>query len=71
MPVLLVVYDVVKKIAYWLHIQEAFAEREAFESHLYVRCRIPRENQLNMDVLMHLNEKKKRVQSVLGGDRQW
>jgi hypothetical protein len=58
MPVLLVVYDVPSKRGYWLHVQEAFTDHEAFEKHLYVRCRIPRENRLTPEALIELREKK-------------
>jgi Domain of unknown function (DUF4365) len=61
MPMLLIVYDVVAKSAYWLYIQEAFSERDTLDNHLYVRCRIPRQNRLTVEALAELRLNKQAI----------
>lgn len=61
MPVVLIVYDVVAKGAYWLYIQEAFAERDSLENHLYIRCRIPRRQRLTQEILAELRLRKQAI----------
>ena len=61
MPVLLVVYDVVAKCAYWLYIQEAFVGQDELEDRLYIRCRVPRSSRLTQETLLELRLKKQAI----------
>lgn len=66
MPVVLIVYDAVAKQAHWIYIQSVFADRTLLDDRLYVRCRIPETQLLDIATLSALRQEKHAVLTRLG-----
>jgi hypothetical protein len=72
LPVILIVYDGIKEVAYWLHIQGALGRGQIFRSRrtpLTITLHIPAENIVNEEAMRHIARLKAEVDTETGEEK--
>jgi hypothetical protein len=69
MPVAFVVCDTSEKTAYWVNVQDFFADKDVSDEQIYMRCRIPRSNRWDVNSLTNFRNRKRELLSQMKGNR--